>query len=143
MIYSEHSFQEVLKLLVIIAAEPELQLKAHGIGNAEEEMAMDLDFHFSQNKDAFLDAGHINIEQCDAINAVLAFFKAKEENEDDPFWYELESNSDWIELRILANKALTALNKQHLNIEVKITENTSWFSKNVTSQQIEINLIGE
>ncbi len=141
MIYSQNHFREVLKLLVIIAAEPELQLKAYGIGNAEEEMAMDLDFHFTQNRQALIESNDIDESQALAVDKVLQFFKDREDDYDNPFWFELESHPDWVSLRAQAMNALALMNKQHLKVEISVSQNTSWFSKNVTTEQIEINLI--
>jgi len=143
MDYAKYHYEETLKLLVIISSSAEVQREAHGIGSAEEEMAIDLEFHFKENENCLIENGFITRDEADAISKIDQFFDRRSNSDDDDFWYDLENHEDWISLRIIANDVLKFMGKDHLEVDIKIENSTSWFSRNVTSQRIEISLVGK
>ena len=143
MDYINYHYDELLKLLVIISSEPTLQREAHGIGNAEEEMAIDLDFHFNEFKTQLLEEGLLSTTEADAIAQIDSFFEARNCESYESFWGELETHADWKTVREMAANVLTQMGKEDLSIKVNVVNETSWFSKNVTSQQITVELVSE
>lgn len=141
MDYINYHYEELLKLLVIISSKPALQLEAHGIGNAEEEMAIDLDFHFNEFKTQLLEKGLLTATEADAIAEIDSFFEARNCESYESFWCELETHADWNTVREMAAKVLAQMGKDDLSIKVNVVNETSWFSKNVTSQQITVELV--
>ena len=141
MDYTKHHYEETLKLLIVISSESNVQLEAHGIGNAEEEMAIDLAFHFTDHKESLVNEGYFSVDEANAIEEINTFFESRNNELHESFWYELESHSDWAELRQLAKNILTKMGKDNLAIQVDVKNETSWFSKNVTSQQITVTLV--
>jgi hypothetical protein len=141
MDYAKYHYEELLKLLIIISSQPKTQLEAHGIGNAEEEMAIDLEFHFTEHKGSLLDGGFITTEEAEAIAKIDAFFEERSNDEHELFWCELETHPDWVTLRTMAHDTLQLMHKDNFTIRVNTKNETSWFSKNITSQQITIDLV--
>ena len=141
MDYIKYHYEELLKLLIIISSEPEVQLEAHGIGNAEEEMAIDLEFHFNEYKTQLIENGFLSTSDVQAISEIDAFFEARSNDSYESFWCELETHSDWVTLRHMASNVLDRMGKGNLSIKINVKNETSWFSKNITSQQITIELV--
>ena len=144
MDFIKYHYEELLKLLIIISSEPEVQLEAYGIGNAEEEMAIDLDFHFNEQKTQFIEEGFISISDARAISEIDLFFEERSNDSYEfyeSFWCELETHSDWIVLRKMASRVLMEMDKGGLTIKINVKNETSWFSKNIISQQITIELV--
>ena len=54
MDYIKYNYEELLKLLIVLSSEADIQIQAHGIGNAEEEMANDLLTYSVEYKDELL-----------------------------------------------------------------------------------------
>ena len=75
MDYINYHYEELLKLLVIISSEPKLQREAHGIGSAEEEMAIDLDFHFNEFKTQLLESSLLSTSEAEDIAEIDRFLK--------------------------------------------------------------------
>ncbi|MCG7569375.1 hypothetical protein MHM89_05470 [Pseudoalteromonas sp. CNC9-20] len=143
MDYIKYHYEELLKLLIIISSEPKVQLEAYGIGNAEEEMAIDLEFHFNEHKTQLIENGLLTTDDVKAISEIDAFFEARSNDTHESFWGELETHPDWITLRKMASNALNKMGKGNLSIKINVKNETSWFSKNVTSQQITIELMSK
>ena len=137
----KYHYEELLKLLIIISSEPKVQLEAHGIGNAEEEMAIDLDFHFNEHKIQLIENGFLSTSDTVAISEIDAFFEDRSNDSCESFWCELETHSDWVTLRQLARNVLNQMGKDDLDIKINVKNETSWFSKNITSQQITVELV--
>ena len=141
MDYIKYHYEELLKLLIIISSEPKVQLEAHGIGNAEEEMAIDLEFHFNEHKAELMKCELLSSSDVKAISEIDAFFESRSNDSNESFWCELETHHDWVTLRKMANDVLSKIGKDDLSIKVIVKNETSWFSKNITSQQITVELV--
>ena len=141
MDYIKYHYEELLKLLIIISSEPQIQLEAHGIGNAEEEMAIDLEFHFNEHRTQLIESGFLSNNDAIAISEIDAFFEARSNESCESFWCKLETHSDWVTLRQMANSVLDKMGKADLSIKINVKNETSWFSKNITSQQITVELV--
>lgn len=55
MDYLKYNFDEFLKTLVILSLDPEEQVEAYGIGNTEEEIAIDLESYFTLQYNQYLE----------------------------------------------------------------------------------------
>ncbi|MBO9492012.1 hypothetical protein J7384_16750 [Endozoicomonas sp. G2_1] len=143
MDYIKYHYEELLKLLIIISSEPTVQLEAHGIGNAEEEMAIDLAFHFNEYKTQLIETGLLSADDAQTISEIDAFFEARSNDVYESFWSELETHPDWVTLRKMASNVLDKMGKGNLSINIDVKNETSWFSKSVTSQQITIELVSK
>jgi len=141
MDYIKYHYDELLKLLIIISSEPKVQLEVHGIGNAEEEMAIDLEFHFNEYKTELVKNEFLSTNDVEAISEIDAFFETRSNASNESFWCELETHPDWVTLRQMANRVLSKMGKDDLSIKVIVKNETSWFSKNITSQQITVELV--
>lgn len=143
MDYINYHYEELLKLLIIISAEPKVQLEAHGIGNAEEEMAIDLEFHFNEHKDALAKSELLSASDIKSISEIDDFFSSRNNESNESFWCELETHSDWVTLRQMASDVLNHMGKSDLTVKIIEKSETSWFSKNITTQQIIIELVSK
>lgn len=141
MDYINYHYEELLKLLVIISSEPKLQREAHGIGSAEEEMAIDLDFHFNEFKTQLIESSLLSTSEAEDIAEIDRFFEARNCEQYESFWEELETHPDWKSVREMAADVLASMGKGDLTIKVNVVSEASWFSQNVTSQQITVELI--
>lgn len=141
MKYLKKHYQQTLKLLVLLSSPATLQREAHGIGHAEEELAIDLEFHFTEHKKNMMQTELLNAEQLNLIEEIEHILTQKSSDQDETFWHGLEGHPDWQTIRVLASTALIALGKENLTIKVNVSTTTSWFSKNVTSQEIDVIVI--
>jgi hypothetical protein len=141
MDYIKYHYDELLKLLITISSESKIQLEAHGIGNAEEEMATDLLTHFIEYKDELISAELITIDHAKAISEIDSFFSSHDNDEDELFWSGIETHPDWDILRRMAESVLLLMKKDNLTIKISIKNTTSWFSNNITCQEIGIDLV--
>lgn len=137
----KYHYKELLKLLVVMSSESEVQLKAHGMGNAEEEMSIDLEYHFLEYKDQLVKKGLLSKEEEAGISKLEAFFDARRNDDNEDFWFELETHADWIEVRALAKDVLILMKKDHVTLDINVKTETSWFSQNVSTQEITIELV--
>ena len=140
-----YNITETLKLLVIIASEPEKQIEAMGIGNTEEEIAIDFESHFKWNEAAFIENGLISEAQALKLSEIDSFFEIRSGDEFknyQDFWVGIDSHKDWLVLRKMAKRCLAILDKANLGIIVETKNTVSKTSgKNIVSQNIMINLI--
>ena len=90
----KYHFDETLKLLVILTLQPERQIEAFGIGNVEEEIAIDYEFHFMQHKDQFVKLGYINDEQACVLKEIDTFFENRSEKHYEGFWIGIENHPE-------------------------------------------------
>ena len=54
MDFLEYNFEATIKMLVILSSQPRKQIDAMGLGDTEDEIAMDYRLYFTSNKDAHL-----------------------------------------------------------------------------------------
>lgn len=134
-------YQETIKLLILLSSSASLQRQAHGIGHAEEELATDLEFHYSEHKTSLLAEQLMTLKQMQLIDEIERLFEQKSNDQDEDFWTSLESHQDWQTIRELASYALKEMGKENLTINVSVKTNTSWFSKNIASQQIDVTIV--
>ena len=137
----KYNFNETLKLLVILASEADKQTEAMGIGNTEEEIAIDFESHFKMNESIFIENGFLTEAQASELSEIDQFFEKRSNDQYEEFWLGIESHPDWVTLREMAKRCLAILDKENLNIEIETKNTVSKLTGNLVSQNIVVNLI--
>ena len=139
--YTQHHYEELLKLLVILSSDSATQLEAYGLGNAEDEMATDLETYFTLVKDNLLSKGFIQEDVAKDVEDLDEFFAERSGTNDTGFWTELETHSEWQTVRETAKNILAKMNKAHLAIKIETGYLDPATTRGVVVQRIQIHLI--
>jgi hypothetical protein len=137
----KHHYEEILKLLIIIASPADIQLAAYGLGNVEEEIAFDLEFHFKDRGSYQIESGFLSFDEAEAISKIDQLFEARSGNDDDGFLLELQTHKDWRLLRTMAKEVLIFMGKENLAIDIKTENALDKFSHQIIYQRIKVDLI--
>lgn len=141
MNYTKYYFNQLLTTLIVLSSNSEMQLKAYGIGNVEEELAIDLDYLIKDYKEAFLEEDYLNSAQVKLIEKLNNVFDIKSEDNDTDFWIGIEFHQDWELIRSQSKTILQELGKENLTLDINVKNKYSFFRKKIISQNIQINLI--
>lgn len=120
MDYTKYHYEELVKLLVVLSSDAETQLKACGIGNAEDELAIDLETYFTENKEQLVNESHLSPEVASDIEELDRFFEARSGNDDDGFWTGIETHGDWNKIRDIAGAILKRMGKDKLSVDIQV-----------------------
>jgi hypothetical protein len=136
-------FDELIKNLIVISFPANKQIEICGIGHPGDDIANDFDTYFNLSKFEYIKNNLLNDEQILELEKIDNFFNERSGKNNDGFWDNLESNSDWQILRQMAANCLKILKKDNLTITFKI-KNKYTKSENgnkILIQNIKIKLI--
>lgn len=141
MDYLKYNFEELLKVLVILSLDADTQLKACGIGSAEDELAIDLDNYYTRNRAAFIKGGYLSEDVAKEIDDLNLYFDKRSGNDDHGFWSEIETHEGWRVVRERAKLILVKMGKPNLSVRIDVENDYGLVSGEIVSQQIKIELV--
>ena len=141
MDHINYHYDELLKLLIIMASDPNIQLEAYGLGNAEEEMAIDLESHFAEHRNELVKCGYLSSSEANAISEIDCFLEIRSNPENEPFWRTLETHPDWVVVRKMASDTLNQMGKEDLTVTIEVKNKRKNWSRKILAQQVKIELV--
>lgn len=138
---TKYHYDELIKLLIILSLDSEVQLEAYGIGNVEDEIACDIETYFTLYKGKYLVEGYLDEKQLGSIEKIDKLITDYSKIPESKFWSHIETHEGWKSIRRLAKEALVLLGKEKAKIKVEV-ENTYGDTKDQTAvQRIKIEII--
>ncbi|MBE2256127.1 MAG: hypothetical protein IAE65_08000 [Ignavibacteria bacterium] len=133
-----YKFSQLIINLILLSSSSTQQILFFGIGNACNEMAIDFDLYFTQEKESYLERGLLTLDSVDKLKELDKLFCEKSEDKNHEFWDDdnLKSNSNWKLVREKSNEILKMLNFDNLTLELDRNNNFRMDNGNV-------NLIGQ
>lgn len=112
-------FGELIKCLITIASNADEQKSIIGMGIVTDEIAMDFDSYFRLSGQEYLDRGLLNKEAFEKLLLIDNIFERKSGDNNPDFWDDdlLDTNEDWIDVRLIARNVLKLLGMDNLDIE--------------------------
>jgi len=133
-----YKFSQLIINLILLSSSSTQQILIFGIGNACNEMAIDFELYFTQEKESYLESGLLTLDAVDKLKEIDDLFCEKSEDKNHEFWDDdnLESNSDWKLVSEKSHEILKMLNFDNLTLELERNNNFRMDNENV-------NLIGQ
>lgn len=114
MDFLRYHYEELLKLLVILSKDYEIQLIAY----TEDELAIDFENELIPNTQKFIDEGYFSEEVISLLLEIDHFFEARSGQNYKGFWSEIETHPDWVVLREMAKNILVKLGMDKLEVNI-------------------------
>lgn len=131
---SDWQFEQLITTLIALKSKPNVQREIYGIGNTEDEMAIEFDSYFTQIRNLLLKLDYIDDKADKKLVQLHEFLEFKSNQEDKSFWIELETHKDWDKIRTMAEQILLTMGKENLIVEV--AHDNSYNSRNEIISQI-------
>ncbi|WP_155735735.1 hypothetical protein [Pseudoalteromonas luteoviolacea] len=114
MDYLRYHYEELLKLLVILSKDYEIQLIAY----TEDELAIDFENELIPNTQKFIDEGYFSEEVISLLLEIDHFFETRSGQNYNGFWSGIETHPDWGVLREMAKNILVKLGMDKLEVNI-------------------------
>lgn len=116
-------FNRLFKTLLILSSQAEIQIKELGLHGIPVDFSVNIDCHYVEHRDRFIQSGLLSIDQMESIEKIKVFMLSRsckdEKDVNYAFWMEntsLEDNPDWEELRSFLTTDINVTTKQNILI---------------------------
>jgi hypothetical protein len=112
-------FSELIKNLITLSSDSQRQIELIGYGAVADEMAIDFETYYTLSYKSYIDFKLLTFDQKNELDEIEKYFEDRSGDKSPDFWedFKLDTNPDWIWVRLKAKNILRLFKMDYLSID--------------------------